>query len=152
MSETGNHNSPIVFGPFRVDVAAGQVHKNGRLVHLPEQPFQVLVALVEHPGEVVTREELQEKLRAGETQRIRATSKCCNGAGIGSSIRWRTKTNPIRHLRLTPRHSRNTPNRDARLNPDRIPARTRANSWPSCLVTDERSNPVGAGCKERDLS
>src|SRR5262249_5230274 len=42
-------------------------HKHGLHVRLQEQPFQVLVMLLEHPGEVVTREELQKRLWPAET-------------------------------------------------------------------------------------
>ena len=47
---------------FEVDLRAGELRKHGLKVRLQEQPFQVLAMLLEHPGEVVTREELQKKL------------------------------------------------------------------------------------------
>jgi len=50
-----------------MDLRAGELHKHGLRVRLQEQPFQVLVMLVENPGEVVTREELQKKLWAADT-------------------------------------------------------------------------------------
>jgi serine/threonine-protein kinase len=50
------------FGVFEVDVVAGELRKQGKRVRLQEQPFQVLCALLEHPGEVVTREQLQQRL------------------------------------------------------------------------------------------
>ena len=50
------------FGVFEVDLEAGQLRKNGRRVRLQEQPFRVLALLLEKPGRVVTREELQEKV------------------------------------------------------------------------------------------
>ena len=46
------------FGPFEADLEAGQLRKNGVRVKLPQQPFQVLVCLLERPGRVVTREAL----------------------------------------------------------------------------------------------
>jgi TolB-like protein/DNA-binding winged helix-turn-helix (wHTH) protein/Flp pilus assembly protein TadD len=52
----------IRFGPFQVDLAAREVRKEGRKVKLQEQPFRVLVLLVQRPGQVVTREELQQAL------------------------------------------------------------------------------------------
>lgn len=67
MGETSPTSSRIGFGNFEVDLAAGQLYKNGRLTRLPEQSFQVLIALLERPGEVVTREELREKLWADQT-------------------------------------------------------------------------------------
>jgi TolB-like protein/DNA-binding winged helix-turn-helix (wHTH) protein/Flp pilus assembly protein TadD len=50
------------FGVFEVDLRAGELRKGGSRVRLQEQPFQVLVALIERPGEVVTRDELRERL------------------------------------------------------------------------------------------
>ena len=50
------------FGVFEVDLEAGQLRKNGRRVRLQEQPFRVLALMLDKPGRVVTREELQEKV------------------------------------------------------------------------------------------
>jgi DNA-binding winged helix-turn-helix (wHTH) protein len=50
------------FGVFELDLQAGQLRKHGLRVRLQEQPFQVLAMLLDHHGEVVTREELQKKL------------------------------------------------------------------------------------------
>jgi len=55
------------FGVFELDPRAGELRKHGLRVRLQEQPFQVLVMLLEHPGEVVTREELQKKLWPADT-------------------------------------------------------------------------------------
>ena len=55
------------FGVFELDLRAGELRKNGLRVRLQEQPFQVLAMLLEHPGEVVTREELQKKLWSADT-------------------------------------------------------------------------------------
>jgi Tol biopolymer transport system component/DNA-binding winged helix-turn-helix (wHTH) protein len=55
------------FGTFEVDVPAGELRKNGLKLKLQEQPFQVLCVLVEHPGEVVTREELRNRLWPADT-------------------------------------------------------------------------------------
>ena len=55
------------FGVFELDLRAGELRKHGLLVRLQEQPFQVLAMLLEQPGEVVTREELQEKLWPANT-------------------------------------------------------------------------------------
>jgi TolB-like protein/DNA-binding winged helix-turn-helix (wHTH) protein/Flp pilus assembly protein TadD len=55
------------FGPFAVDFRAGELLKQGRKVRLQEQPLQVLALLLERPGEVVTRDELQQKLWPGDT-------------------------------------------------------------------------------------
>jgi TolB-like protein/DNA-binding winged helix-turn-helix (wHTH) protein/Tfp pilus assembly protein PilF len=50
------------FGPYQVDLRAGQVRKFGIRIKLGEQPLQILVMLMERPGELVTREELRAKL------------------------------------------------------------------------------------------
>jgi cholera toxin transcriptional activator len=50
-----------------VDLAAGELRKNGARIRLQEQPFQILVLLLERPGEVVTREELRQKLWPADT-------------------------------------------------------------------------------------
>jgi len=55
------------FGTFEVDVPAGELRKNGLKLKLQEQPFQVLCMLVEHSGEVVTREELRSRLWPADT-------------------------------------------------------------------------------------
>ena len=55
------------FGVFELDLRAGELHKHGLRVRLQEQPLQVLAMLLEHAGEVVTREELQKKLWSAET-------------------------------------------------------------------------------------
>jgi TolB-like protein/DNA-binding winged helix-turn-helix (wHTH) protein len=54
--------SVIRFGIFEVDVRSGELRKNGLRIRLQEQPFQVLVTLLTRPGEVVTREELRERI------------------------------------------------------------------------------------------
>ena len=58
---------PIHFGAFDVDLRAGELHKNGVKLKLQGQPFQVLVALLERPGEIVTREELRQRLWPSDT-------------------------------------------------------------------------------------
>ncbi len=69
MSESAHAPKPKVvrFGVFDIDMQAGQLCKAGLRVKLQEQPFQVLAALLEHPGEVVTREELRQRLWPADT-------------------------------------------------------------------------------------
>jgi TolB-like protein/DNA-binding winged helix-turn-helix (wHTH) protein/Flp pilus assembly protein TadD len=57
----------IYFADFVVDQRAGELRKGGRKVRLQEQPFQVLAALLESSGEVVTREELRTRLWPADT-------------------------------------------------------------------------------------
>jgi cholera toxin transcriptional activator len=55
------------FGVFEVDLNAGELRKSGLKLRLQGQPFQVLALLLERAGEVVTREELQQKLWPSDT-------------------------------------------------------------------------------------
>src|ERR1700730_1565414 len=52
----------ISFGIFEVDLLAGELRRAGQKLKLTGQPLQVLTILLERPGEVVTREELQKRL------------------------------------------------------------------------------------------
>lgn len=55
------------FGVFEVDLRAGELRKQGVRTRLQEQPLQVLLLLLARPGDVVTREELREKLWPADT-------------------------------------------------------------------------------------
>jgi DNA-binding winged helix-turn-helix (wHTH) protein len=57
----------IRFDTFEVDVRTGELRKDGVKVKLAEQPFSVLALLLAQPGEVVTRDELQQKLWPRDT-------------------------------------------------------------------------------------
>src|ERR1700731_1854587 len=52
----------LKFAVFEADLRAGELTKNGRRLSLQEQPFRLLALLLEKPGELVTREELQGRL------------------------------------------------------------------------------------------
>jgi DNA-binding winged helix-turn-helix (wHTH) protein/Tfp pilus assembly protein PilF len=60
------HSSPpdgkVRFGLFEVDVRAGELRKSGIKIKLYGQAFEILLALLERPGEAVTREELRQRL------------------------------------------------------------------------------------------
>jgi DNA-binding winged helix-turn-helix (wHTH) protein len=53
---------PIRFGAFELEPESGELRKQGLKVRLREQPFQILQILLEHPGKVVTREELRQRI------------------------------------------------------------------------------------------
>jgi Tol biopolymer transport system component/DNA-binding winged helix-turn-helix (wHTH) protein len=57
----------VRFSTFEVNLGSGELRKRGQKIKLQEQPFQVLAALLEKPGEVVTREELRSKLWPSDT-------------------------------------------------------------------------------------
>ena len=55
------------FGAFEVDMRSGELYKHGIRLKLQDQPFQVLALLLEHPGGMVTRDELRQKLWPADT-------------------------------------------------------------------------------------
>jgi len=61
--------SPAIlrFGVFEVDVRSGELRKQGVRVKLQDQPFQVLRLLLQHPGELVTRDELRSQIWPADT-------------------------------------------------------------------------------------
>jgi TolB-like protein len=59
--------APIRFGAFELEPESGELRKQGLKVRLQEQPFQILQILLEHPGKVVTREELQQRIWPSDT-------------------------------------------------------------------------------------
>src|SRR2546429_4674113 len=52
----------VRFGVFEVDLRAGELFRQGIKIKLQQQPFRVLALLLEHPGEIVTREELRQAI------------------------------------------------------------------------------------------
>jgi TolB-like protein/DNA-binding winged helix-turn-helix (wHTH) protein/Tfp pilus assembly protein PilF len=60
-------SSEVHFGPFRANLRTGELWSNGRKIKLEGQPFQILGFLLEKPGQLVTREELQQKLWPADT-------------------------------------------------------------------------------------
>jgi DNA-binding winged helix-turn-helix (wHTH) protein len=62
-STVTNHSATrIQFGKFEANLCTGELRRSGMRVRLQSQPFRLLAILVEHPGELVTREKLQEEL------------------------------------------------------------------------------------------
>ena len=62
-----NQPNVVRFGVFEVDLQAGELRKAGLRQKLAGQPFQVLQVLLEHPQEIVTREELRKRIWPGNT-------------------------------------------------------------------------------------
>src|SRR5262249_43239016 len=62
LDETNAVERYLRFGRFQVDLERGELFKEGSRVHVPFKVFQVLVALVERPGEIVTRQTLRARL------------------------------------------------------------------------------------------
>lgn len=105
--ETENGSAVMRFGPFTVDGQSGELHKGSTRLKVPDQSIAVLQALLERPGELVTREALRARLWAPDTfvdfeaglnaayavcarrstirPMRRATSRRCRAADTGSS-------------------------------------------------------------------
>ena len=62
-----NNSRVARFGVFELDLSAGELRKSGVRLRLQEQPLQVLALLLERAGDVVTREELRQKLWPSDT-------------------------------------------------------------------------------------
>ena len=62
-----NQSRVARFGVFELDLSVGELRKSGVKLRLQGQPFQVLALLLERAGDVVTREELQQKLWPSDT-------------------------------------------------------------------------------------
>ena len=58
---------PIRFGVFELDLHTGELRKQGVRIKLRDQPFQILLLLLAHPGEVVSRDDLQKHLWPADT-------------------------------------------------------------------------------------
>src|SRR6476661_115867 len=62
------HLSDVVrFAVFEADLRSGELRKSGVRIKLQDQPFRLLRILLAHPGEVVTREELQRQIWPSDT-------------------------------------------------------------------------------------
>jgi DNA-binding winged helix-turn-helix (wHTH) protein/Tfp pilus assembly protein PilF len=67
MPDPSKASLPLRFDAFVLDPRAGELYKSGRKIKLQEQPFQILAMLLEQPGQVVTREQLRERLWPEDT-------------------------------------------------------------------------------------
>ena len=57
----------IQFGAFEADAEAGEIFKRGIRLHIPDQSVQILLTLLNHPGKIVSREELRQQLWGNDT-------------------------------------------------------------------------------------
>ena len=62
MDQPAHSPGAIRFGVFHLDLKVGELRKHGLKIRLQEQPYQILEMLLKHPGEVVTHQEIIEKL------------------------------------------------------------------------------------------
>src|ERR1700690_1245418 len=67
MVQPATNRRSVQFGLFELDLDARELRKSGVRIKLQEQPFQILSLLLERPGSIITREDLQKKLWPGDT-------------------------------------------------------------------------------------
>src|ERR1700722_13382094 len=67
MQHTSHASKIVRCGVFEIDLKAFELRKHGLRLKLAEQPFQILAILLEQPGEVITRDEVRERLWPGDT-------------------------------------------------------------------------------------
>jgi DNA-binding winged helix-turn-helix (wHTH) protein len=67
MQDSPSPNSNIRFGKFEVDLLQGELRRSGLRQNLGPQPFELLRVLLERPGELITRDELRQRLWPGNT-------------------------------------------------------------------------------------
>jgi len=67
MREAKRTGDVVHFGVFRADFRTGELRKQGAQIRLQDKPFQLLAALVQQPGELVTRDELRRTLWGDQT-------------------------------------------------------------------------------------
>jgi TolB-like protein/Tfp pilus assembly protein PilF len=65
--ESTSSGRRVRFGQFEVDEKTGELRKDGTKIRLQEQPLQILQILLEHPGELVAREELRKRIWPSNT-------------------------------------------------------------------------------------
>lgn len=67
LKDADSHGRYACFGPFQVDLRREELLKHGERIHVPAKVYQILLALIEKPGEIVTREDLRARLWPGGT-------------------------------------------------------------------------------------
>jgi DNA-binding winged helix-turn-helix (wHTH) protein len=67
VSSAPQTHHPFRFSSFEADPQSGELRKNGVRLRIQDQPFQILLKLLERPGQVVTREELKAALWSADT-------------------------------------------------------------------------------------
>ena len=67
MAQSADPHRILCFGSFEVDVVSGELRRQGLKIRLQDQPFRLLVLLLDRAGDVVTREEVRETLWPADT-------------------------------------------------------------------------------------
>jgi len=101
------------FGTFELDLTSGELHRGGQKVTLPPKAFEVLKALLERPGEIVSREELRARLWSTGTfvefddslnhavRKRQVISKRCPAGATALPHRWKAWLRRCPRQRLT---------------------------------------------------
>jgi DNA-binding winged helix-turn-helix (wHTH) protein len=69
MGTPANASAVWRFGVFEIDARTGELRRSGQSIKLREQPSRILLILVEHAGELVTREQLRQRLWPSDSPR-----------------------------------------------------------------------------------
>jgi hypothetical protein len=106
MANTAEPTHTVRFADFVLDLRTAELRTNGHHVVLQEKPFQILSALLERPGEMVSREELSKRLWPGARPwtippSSHDSSRLFPSADTGSSL----VPNRIQYLRLLQRRT-----------------------------------------------
>ncbi len=67
MHEPASPARHVRFGAFELNLRSGELHKGRTRLRVPDQSIEILKALLEHPGELVTREALRDRLWSSDT-------------------------------------------------------------------------------------
>ena len=67
MHQRPTGHEPLHVGPFELDLRARELRRDGQRIRLQDKPFELIAALVERPGDVVSREELRQRLWPADT-------------------------------------------------------------------------------------
>ncbi len=147
-----NHSRVARFGVFELDLSAGELRKSGVKLRLQGQPFQVLALLLERAGDVVTREELQQKLWPSDTfvdfdhSLNTAINKVREALGDSASSPRYVETLARRGYRfIAPVQNEvqsNVPNDATSANADSAPTRTATPGPPSVILHPELEVPI----------
>ena len=138
---------PVVrFGAFHLDVRTGELRKNGARINLSDQPFQVLKTLLECPGELVTRDELRQRLWAADTfvdfehGLNAAVRRLRDALGDSADTPRFIETLPRRGYRfiapvIQPKATEEAPSHpEEETSSDKVPPPTVTTAWPSSRV------------------
>jgi DNA-binding winged helix-turn-helix (wHTH) protein len=143
----------IRFGTFEVDLRTGELHRKGLKIKLQEQPFQILTMLLEHAGDIVTREELRHRLWPEDTfvdfdQGLnKAINKIREALGDSAQNPRFVETLPKRGYRfIAPINGTNRYSEPAEVADDPQPEAGR-NKRPESAASDPASRPRAIGLR-----